>query len=103
MGESGRMAARFSVEYDLLFTQRLILSPEIEINLYGQNDEEKIMGSGLADANAGLRLRYEVLREFAPYIGINWNKKFGSTANFARANKQTVSNTEWVVGIRVWF
>ena len=103
IGDSGRTAARFSAEYDLLFTQRLILSPEIEFNFYGQNDSERITGSGLSDINAGLRLRYEIYRELAPYIGINWERKFGSTADFARTSGENISDTEWVLGLRAWF
>lgn len=102
-GDENRTAARVSVEYDLLFTQRLILSPEIEINIYGQNDAQTATGSGLSEAKAGLRLRYEIRREFAPYVGINWNKKFGATADFAQANKEAVSDTSLVAGIRIWF
>jgi copper resistance protein B len=103
IGESGRTAARFSAEYELLFTQRLILSPEIEVNVYGQNDSERMTGSGLSDLNVGLRLRYEIYREFAPYIGINWEKKFGSTADFVEASGEDSSDTEWVLGLRAWF
>jgi copper resistance protein B len=103
VGESGRSAVRLKAEYDLLFTQRLILAPNVEINLYGQNDAETGVGSGLSDAEAGLRLRYEIRREFAPYIGINWNKKFGNTADFARASGESVHDTQWVVGLRIRF
>jgi len=103
VGEAGRTAARVSIDYDLLFTQKLILSPEIKINAYGQTDNETGTGSGLSDINAGLRLRYELRREVAPYIGVDWNKKFGGTANFARHNNETISDTQWVLGLRVWF
>ena len=103
IAESGRTAARLSAEYELLFTQKLILSPSVEVNVYGQNDAETGTGSGLSDAKAGLRLRYEIRREFAPYVGINWNKKFGRTAEFARSKGEAVSDTELVVGLRAWF
>lgn len=103
VGDAGRTAARISIEYDLLFTQRLILSPSVEINAYGQNDAETATGSSLSDAKAGLRLRYEIRREFAPYVGINWKQKFGATADFAKINNNVVSDTEWVFGIRAWF
>lgn len=103
VGESGRTAARFKAEYDLLFTQKLILAPTIEVNLYGQNDLETGAGAGLSNVEAGLRLRYEIRREFAPYIGVNWNKKFGNTADFARAKGKTVQDAQWVVGLRAWF
>lgn len=103
IGESGRTAARVSAEYELLFTQKLILTPSVEVNVYGQTDAETGTGSGLSDANAGLRLRYEIRREFAPYIGVNWNKKFGNTADFAGAKGEAVQDTQLVVGLRAWF
>ena len=86
--KSGRTALRLEAEYELLFTQRLILTPEIEVNLYGQNDEDLGIGSGLSDVEAGLRLRYEIRREFAPYIGVNWNKSFGNTADFGACRRR---------------
>ena len=103
VSESGDTAARVSAEYDLLFTQKLILSPEVEFNFYGQSNNEKMIGSGLADANASLRLRYEIYRELAPYIGINWGKKFDRTEDFARASGESGGETEWVLGLRAWF
>lgn len=103
IGEAGRTAARISAEYDLRFTQRLILAPEVNINFYGQNDPEAGTGSGLSDINAGLRLRYEIFREFSPYIGINWNKTFGKSADFARHKNETISDTQWLIGVRAWF
>ncbi|WP_374972434.1 copper resistance protein B [Spongiibacter marinus] len=103
IGESGRTALRVEAEYELLFTQRLILTPEIEVNLYGKNDEELGVGSGLSDIEAGLRLRYEIRREFAPYIGVSWSKSFGNTANFAREDGEDTNDIQWVIGIRTWF
>ncbi|RZA04934.1 MAG: copper resistance protein B [Moraxellaceae bacterium] len=103
IGEAGRTAAKISAEYDLRFTQRLILSPEIEIAIYGQNDTEAGVGSGLSSVNTGLRLRYEIRREFAPYIGIDWSKKFGTTANYNRRQNEGVSDTQWVMGLRMWY
>ncbi|MBA6412081.1 copper resistance protein B [Parahaliea sp. F7430] len=103
IGESGRAALRLEAEYELLFTQRLILSPEIELNLHAQNDAEHGIGSGLSDIEAGLRLRYEIRREFAPYMGIYWTKRFGNTADFARQEGLDSSEWQWVIGIRSWF
>jgi len=103
VGESGRTALRLEAEYELLFTQRLILTPEIEMNFYGQNDEDIGVGSGLSDIEVGLRLRYEIRREFAPYIGVNWSKKFGNTADFSRLEGESVSDTQIVLGLRAWF
>jgi len=100
---SNRSAFRFQAEYEMLLTQRLILTPEFEFNLYGQNDRELGTGSGLSDFEAGLRLRYEVRREFAPYIGVNWGKRFGNSADFARDEGEDTDEVQWVVGLRAWF
>jgi len=103
IGESGRTALRFEAEYELLFTQRVILTPEIEVNFYGQDDVDIGIGSGLSDLEVGLRLRYEIRREFAPYIGVNWSKLFGNTADFARIAGEKSSETQLVIGFRAWF
>ena len=103
VGKSGRTAFRLEAEYEILFTQRLILSPELEINFYGKNDEDTGNGSGLSDAQFGLRLRYEIRREVAPYIGVNWYKKYGNTADFSREEGEGVSDTSLVIGVRAWF
>ncbi|MEE8487411.1 MAG: copper resistance protein B [Gemmatimonadota bacterium] len=103
IGESGRVALRFEAEYEMLLTQRLILSPEIEINLYGQNDPDAGTGSGLSDIEVGLRLRYEFRREFAPYVGVNWTRLFGNSADLARITAQDTSEAQLVIGLRAWF
>ncbi len=103
VGSSGRAALRLSGEYELLLTQRLILQPRMEVNLYRQRDEARGLGSGLADAAAGLRLRYEFSRQFAPYVGVEWAGKFGQTADFARAEGQRTRETRYVAGVRLWF
>ena len=103
IGESGRTALRFEAEYELLLTQRLILTPDIEINLYGQNDPDVGIGSGLSDIEAGLRLRYEIRRQFAPYIGVNWTRLFGNTADFANIAGRDTSEAQLVIGLRAWF
>ena len=103
VGEQGRTAARFSGEYDLLITQRLILQPELELQLYGKDDPENGIGSGLSDVEAALRLRYEIRREFAPYVGLHWERKFGATADLARQEGHDVDDVTLVAGLRVWF
>lgn len=90
-------------EYEILFTQRLILSPEVEVNIFAREDERWGIGSGLSTAELGLRLRYEIRREFAPYIGVNWEKKFGDTGNFAREEGESTSDLQFVAGVRAWF
>ena len=103
VGSSGRTAVRFRVDYDVLFTQRLILTPELEVNLYGKNDPARGIGNGLSDIQSGLRLRYEIQREFAPYIGINWVRRFGNTADYARAEGEYALDRQIVAGVRIWF
>ncbi|HZF26021.1 MAG TPA: copper resistance protein B [Steroidobacteraceae bacterium] len=103
IGESGQTSARFEAEYELLFTNRLILQPRIEFNLYGKDDLQRAVGSGLSTSEVGLRLRYELRREFAPYIGVTWNRKWGDTADFARTNGEDTDETRVVAGFRIWF
>jgi len=103
VGEQGRTSARFSAEYDMLITQRLILQPEVEVRLFGKNDPENGIGSGLSDLEVGLRLRYEIRREFAPYVGLHWERKFGRTADFARDEGEDTSELSVVTGLHVWF
>jgi copper resistance protein B len=102
-GGNGQLAARLDAEYELLFTQRLILAPEIELNLHGKDDPRTGVGSGVSDLDLGLRLRYEIRREFAPYIGVNWSKKFGKTADFAEEEGETTDDVQFVLGVRAWF
>ena len=102
-GNSGRTALRVGVEYELLLTQKLILQPRIELNLYGKRDAAREIGRGLSDASAGLRLRYEFTRQFAPYVGVEWARKFGGTADFVRAAGEDTQDTRLVAGLRFWF
>jgi copper resistance protein B len=103
IGDKGRLGLRLEAEYEILFTQKLILAPEITANFYSKDDDETEIGSGLSDLQLGIRLRYEIVREFAPYIGVNWNKKYGQTADYASANGEDVSDSQIVVGFRAWF
>ncbi|WP_254797501.1 copper resistance protein B [Geopseudomonas aromaticivorans] len=103
LGEGGQSAARLSAEYDILLTNRLILQPVAEVNLFGRNDEERGVGSGLSDTQLGLRLRYEIRREFAPYIGVNWTRAYGNTADLLRDEDEDVSEARLVAGVRIWF
>lgn len=103
VGQRGRTAARVQFEYEELLTQRLVLQPKFEVNLYGKDDPQRGIGSGLSDAELGVRLRYEVRREFAPYIGVVWRQRFGRTADFARAQGEPADDLQFVVGVRLWF
>lgn len=101
--DSGHFAARLQTFYDLLVTQRLILEPQIELNLYTKSDPGRRTGPGLSDVDAGLRLRYEFTRKFAPYIGVVFEDKFGGTASFARRQGESVNDVRFVLGVRSWF
>ena len=103
VGQAGRTAARLRATYELLLTQRLILQPEAEVNLYGRNDPQRRIGSGVSDVQLGLRLRYEIRRQFAPYIGVNWVRRIGTTADYARQDHQPVFDPQLVAGLRLWF
>lgn len=103
LSDEGNLSARLEAEYEFQLTQRLTLQPRIELNGAFSDDEEIGVGSGLSTAEAGLRLRYEISREFAPYIGISWNRAFGKTKDFIRAEGQDSDQFSWVAGIRFWF
>jgi copper resistance protein B len=103
VGQNGRTALRFEGEYDLLLTQRLVLQPDVKVSLYGKNDRDRELGAGLSDIDAGLRLRYEFSRKFAPYIGVVFNRKFANTARYARDAGNPVHETRAVAGLRIWF
>lgn len=103
LSNGGHAALRLVASYDLLITQRLILQPEIEMNFYSKSDPGRHVGSGLSDIDAGLRLRYEISRKFAPYIGVAYAGRFGQTANFARQEGQSAGALQFVFGIRNWF
>ncbi|MBU0751348.1 MAG: copper resistance protein B [Gammaproteobacteria bacterium] len=103
VGSDGRTALRLGAEYEMSFTQRLILQPRGEFNFYGKRDVAHDIGSGLADGVLGLRLRYEISRQFAPYLGVERTAKFGQTADIARAVGEPTGETRWVAGLRFWF
>ena len=103
LGEDGRSALRLEAEYELLLTQRLILQPAVEAELYGKRDPERGLGSGLAEVSAGLRLRYEIRREFAPYVGVEWARLYSGTEDLARAGGDDVRESRALAGLRFWF
>lgn len=103
VGNDGRTALRLGSSYELLLTQRLILEPRAELQFYGKDDPERRIGKGLAGASAGLRLRYEISRQFAPYIGVERAGSFGRTADYVRAEGGRAQQTRWVAGVRFWF
>ena len=103
IGGNRRTALSLEAEYELLITQRLVLQPRAELAFFGKSDRANGVGSGVADASFGLRLRYEFSRQFAPYVGIEWANKFGQTADFARDEGAPTRETRYVFGVRFWF
>jgi copper resistance protein B len=103
LGEGGQTAARLEAEYEMLLTNRLILQPLIELEIYGKNDSRRGIGSGFSSAEAGLRLRYEIRREIAPYIGLTWERKLGNTADLAELEGEDPGDTRFIAGLRIWF
>ena len=101
-GAAGRTAARLKLDYQLLFTQRLVLQPEVEVNLYGRADPEREVDSGVSDLEIGLRLRYEVRREFAPYAGVVWVKRRLPGADVVSIGAAATDEVRMAVGVRVW-
>lgn len=94
VGDEGRTALRFSGGYEVFVTQRLILQPKLEFDVYGKDDIQNDIESGLADSELGLRLRYEIRRELAPYVGVVWTRNYGENARH---------DVRFVAGVRVWF
>ena len=103
VSHQGDVSARFEAEYDLRFTQRLILQPRTELNFAVQDVEELAIGSGLSTLETGARLRYELKREVAPYIGVSWLRATGRTADYLRREGEDPSSLSIVVGLRLWF
>jgi len=103
LSEKGDVTARFEGEYDLRITQRLILQPRTELDFSLQDVPELDIGAGLSTAEVGLRLRYEIVPEFAPYVGVQYEHAFGDTADFRRADGEDAGGWSFLLGVRAWF
>lgn len=103
LSNKGELTARAEAEYDQRITQRLILQPRAEVNLSAEDFPELGIGAGLSTLQVGARLRYEIRREFAPYVGVEWTRSFGATRDFAEARGRSAEDTRVVVGVRAWF
>lgn len=102
-GERRQVAVDLDASTDLLLTNRLVLEPRAELEAYGKDDAANGLGSGLSRVTLGLRLRYELRRELAPYAGIEWAGRLGGTADLAREAGESVRDARWVAGLRAWF
>ena len=103
VGRKGEVEARVEAENNFYLTQRLILQPRVETLIATRADEERGVGRGVRSLEAGLRLRYEIKREIAPYIGIQWSRAFGGTADFIRRAGGDAGETSLVAGVRMWY
>ncbi len=102
LSTKGDVHFRLEASYDQRITQRLILQPAAEVNFAAQDVPEIGIGSGISNVELGLRLRYEIAREFAPYVGVQWERTFGGSAGYARDAGESVSATKFVLGVRFW-
>lgn len=103
LSTAGDLTARVEAEYDQRITQRLILQPRLEVEASAADAPELGLGSGLTHVEAGLRLRYEIAREFAPYVGVEWSRALGETADLTRARGDEPEHVRIVIGLRAWF
>jgi len=103
LSDQGKVSARLEAEYELRLTQRLILQPRAELNYSASSDFTVDLGQGFNEVVAGLRLRYEVRREFAPYLGVEWGRAYGETATLLERQGLDVHETSWVAGLRFWY
>lgn len=103
LSNKGELTARAEAEYDLRITQKLILQPRLEVDLSAQDIEELGIGAGLSTADAGLRLRYQISQQFSPYVGLSYERAFGDTRDFRRAEGDSAGGLKFVAGLRAWF
>lgn len=103
VAEDGTLSARLKGSYDLLLTNRLILTPEGEFNLGSEGEAERDIGAGPINIELSLRLRYEFSRKFAPYVGFDWDRALGNTADRRRASGEAVSDAKVIAGMRLWW
>ena len=103
VGDDGRLGARAKGAYEVRFTNRLILTPQVETNLYSKRSTDRELGGGFSNVELSARLRYEVSRKFAPYVGFVWERALDDTADFRRADRQRPAEHRVVVGLRSWW
>jgi copper resistance protein B len=102
ISDGGHIGGRIEGSKDLLITQRLIIQPEAELNFYSKNDSGRKLGSGLSDIDTGIRVRYEINRKFAPYVGFVYSGDYDGSATYARQSGEPTNSPTFVFGLRVW-
>ena len=103
LSNKGELSARVEAEYDQRITNRWILQPRAEINLSATDIPDLEIGSGVTSLQVGARLRYEIRKELAPYVGVEWTRHFGGTADYLAASGQGAEETRILIGLRAWF
>lgn len=103
VSEKGDVSARLRQSLDLHVTQLLIAEPHVELEVFGQDLQDRRIGAGLADVEAGVQFRYEITRKFAPYLDLIWERALGKTATLARATGDEVETGSVRAGLRFWF
>lgn len=103
VSEKGKASLRVTSSYDQLITQRWVIQPRIDLNAALQNDTRRNLATGFNDIEVGLRLRYDIRRQFSPYVGVTWRRVLGATAGLARRTGEDISTTSVVFGLRTWF
>ena len=102
VGASGRTQLRLDAAHDLRVTRRVIAQTRLEATINGKADRDRLAGAGLAVVEAGIRMRYEIRRDLAPYLGVTWKRSTFETADFARAAGERPGAAQLTVGLRVW-
>jgi len=103
ISQEGDVSARLTTTYDVPLAQRLFLQPRLDLDAAVQSVEKFGVGEGLNTTGLGLRLRYEIVREFAPYVGVHWQRRFGETADISRRDGGSAEDLAVVFGVRLWF
>ncbi|MBA3929846.1 MAG: copper resistance protein CopB [Xanthomonas sp.] len=103
VGEDGQIAGNVEAEYTFRITNRLILLPLVEVDINAKDDPNYGMGRGVTGVEMGLRLHYEIIRRFAPYVGVAHERALGDTANYRRNAGESARDTRFVAGVRIWF
>ena len=103
VSQTGVVSLRLDASYDLMLSQKLIAQPYVEAMVASQNDPAIQLGSGLARYEVGLRLRYEIVKELAPYVGVSFEQLTGNTAGFVAATGEPTALVRALVGVKVWF
>jgi copper resistance protein B len=101
--DGGHIAGRINGSWDLFITQRWVVQPQAELNLYSKDDPARQTGSGFSDIDTGVRIRYELTRKFNPYLGWAYAGKYGGSARYTRQSREATSNSSFVFGLRVWY